>query len=387
MVSAEFSLRKLQRKIATDGLTKSIIAAGELFFRKRLGRTVCDPLVKHNFIRTVSRNDLQRYTTRTFRVSNDSEKITPFVSVINGGYVLPETGLVLTTDFEIIEESTAPPRRAKQAIMAALSRQFFFGDFPLRPLLFPPTSVRIANSKPTDAVASLIPRYQNYYHWMITEVPKIRYLSRYAEHYDENVTLLIPANSPHYVTETLELLGWPSSRVAHINGPTLVPQKLLIPSWSMEPVDYSWVRKKILASINKQAIGTTVPSTADNNVYVSRANAIERRVVNEDEVVNVLSEFGFSRYLLEERSVAENASLFDNADIVVGPHGAGLTDIIFSTDSTLVELFGAKIKDPYKRLAAEVGVEYESMLCHPDSSDIVVDTDALADRISTILEK
>jgi capsular polysaccharide biosynthesis protein len=320
-------------------------------------------------------------------MSSSTEKATPFVSTVEGGYILPETGLVLTPDFKIIEESTASPNRARQATMAALSRQLFFGDFPLRQLLFATSTVRVADSNFTGPVAPLIPRYQNYYHWMITELPKIRYLIMYEKQCDEEIILLVPESSPRYVAETLELLNWPTSRVAYIKDPAHIVQNLLIPSWSIGPTDYSWLSKNILKSISNRSTGITEPSTTGNNVYVSRANAIERRVVNEDEVMDVLSQFGFSRYLLEERSVAENASLFANADIVVGPHGAGLTDIIFSSDATLVELFGAKVKDPYRRLAADVGVEYESMLCHPDSSDIVVDTDALADRISTILEK
>ena len=387
MISTEFSLRKLQRKVAADGIAESIVAAGELFFRKRLGRTVFDPLTKHNFITTLSRSDLQRYATRTSGVSNDTEKITPFVSAIDGGYVLPETGLVLTNDFGVVEESTAPPRRAKQATMAALSRQLFFGEFPLRQLLFATSTVRVADSNFTDPVAPLIPRYQNYYHWMITEVPKIRYLRAYEAQRDEAITLLVSADSPPFVSETLELLGWPSSRVAYISEPTHVTQKLLIPSWSMRPADYLWISNEILSNIHQNGMKMIDSSNSGKNVYVSRANAIERRVVNEDEVVDALSDFDFSRCLLEDNSLAENASLFANADIVVGPHGAGLTDIIFSSDATLIELFGEKIKDPYEILAKDVGIEYEALYCQPESTDIIVDTDALRERVSAILDR
>jgi len=116
-------------------------------------------------------------------------------------------------------------------------------------------------------------------------------------------------------------------------------------------------------------------------VYVSRANDIERRVVNEDEVLSVLSEFGFKRYRLEERSLVENAQLFADADVIVGPHGAGLTDIVFAGDGTLIELFGEKVKKPYRLLADTVGVDYEAMYCSPNSTDILVDTEELSKRI------
>jgi capsular polysaccharide biosynthesis protein len=105
-------------------------------------------------------------------------------------------------------------------------------------------------------------------------------------------------------------------------------------------------------------------------------------VLNEDAVMDVLSEYGFSKYHLEDRSVQANARLFNEADVVVGPHGAGLTDIIFAEDCTLVELFGEKVKQPYQALADTIGIDYRPMFCMADSADIVVDTDELESTIS-----
>jgi capsular polysaccharide biosynthesis protein len=123
-----------------------------------------------------------------------------------------------------------------------------------------------------------------------------------------------------------------------------------------------------------------------NNVYVSRSGAVERRVLNENEVMNVLSEYGFERYCLENQSLSENVQLFSQADLVVGPHGAGLTDIIFANDCTLLELFGEKVKQPYELLAETLGVNYEPMYCQADSADVVVDTEQLELRVSQLVE-
>jgi capsular polysaccharide biosynthesis protein len=170
--------------------------------------------------------------------------------------------------------------------------------------------------------------------------------------------------------------------VVHATEPAYTVRNLVVPSYpERHTSDFTWIRDEILDAVSGESV-----SNDENNVYVSRANAIERQVLNEKEVMDVLSEFGFSRYLLENRSVAENARLFAEADVVVGPHGAGLTDIIFAGDCTLLELFGEKVKEPYELLAETLGIEYEPIYCTAEAADIVVDTDKLEKRVSRLVE-
>lgn len=379
MIPTEFSGRKLRRKLAADGPVETVRAAGDLVTRKRLGRPVFDPLVKRDIVRTLPREEL-RCRAKTVDVPN-SVFPTPFTSVITNGVVLTETGLVLTEAFEVVEESAAGPEQAQQAMMAMLSRELFYGVLPLRGLLFGSwdTESPTPNSGP---IAPLIPRYpDNYYHWMVETVPKIRYLRAF-EAEQEPVTLLISADAPPFVDEALNLLGWPDSRIVRVNHESYHVSELLVPSFpDRRPADFKWLREEILESASDHI------RESGKNIYVSRANGIERRVVNEDEVMDVLTEFDFERYLLEERSLAENARLFADADVIVGPHGAGLTDIVFAGDATLIELFGEKVKQPYKLLAEAVGVDYEAMHCTPESADIVVDIQELFERVSRACEE
>jgi len=379
MIPTEFSGRKLRRKLAADVPVETVRAAGDLVTRKRLGRPVFDSLVKRDVVRTLPRNELRR-RAKTVDVPNSASP-KPFSSLITNGIVLTETGLVLTEAFEILEESAAGPEQAQQAMMAMLSRELFYGMLPLRGLLFGSWDTESLNPD-SGPIAPLIPRYpDNYYHWMVETVPKIRYLRAF-ETEQEPVTLLISADAPPFVDETLDLLGWPDSRVVRANHDIYRVTELVVPSFpDRRPADFKWLREEILESAPDH-----IPESG-NNVYVSRSNGVERRVVNEDEVMDVLSKFGFERYLLEERSLAENARLFADADVIVGPHGAGLTDIVFAGDATLIELFGEKVKQPYKLLAEAVGVDYETMYCTPESTDIVVDVEELDERVARALEE
>lgn len=378
MIPTEFSGRKLRRKLATDGPVETVRAAGDLVTRKQLGRPVFDPLVNRDIVRTLPREELRRWA----KVVNvpDSAPPKPFASLITNGVVLTETGLILTDAFEILEESAAGPEQAQQAMMAMLSRELFYGVSPFRGLLFGPWGTELSNLN-SEPVAPLIPRYpDNYYHWMVETVPKIRYL-RVFEAEQEPVTLLIPADTPPFIDETLDLLGWPDSRVKRAEHGSYRVSELVVPSFpDRRPSDFEWLREEMLESAPSH-----IPEDG-NNIYVSRANDVERRVVNEDEVMDVLLEFDFERYLLEERSLAENARLFADANVIVGPHGAGLTDIIFTKDCTLVELFGEKIKQPYEELANTLDINYEPMYCQPQSVDIIVDTAKLKQKISDLVE-
>ena len=378
MIPTEFTRRKLQRKLAADGLVETVLAAGDLLMRKRLGRPIFDPVLRQNIVRTLPREEL-RFQAKTVDVP-DSVLPTPFSSLVTNGVVLTETGLVLTETFEIIEESAASPEQAQQAMMAMLSRELFYGVFPYRGVLFGAQGTELPNLD-SEPVAPLIPRYpDNYYHWMVEAVPKIRYLRAF-EAEQEPVTLLIPGDAPPFVSETLDLLGWPDSRIKRAEYESYCVSELVVPSFpDRRPADFKWLREEILENAPDN-----IPESG-NNIYVSRANSVERRVVNEDEVMDVLSEFGFKRYLLEERSLAANARLFADADVIVGPHGAGLTDIIFAGNSTLVELFGKKIKQPYRLLADTIELNYDPMYCTPDAVDMVVDTEELAERVASAVE-
>lgn len=381
----DISYRKFRRKVAADGLSSTLVSAADLVFRKKVGRSVVDPLLDAGVLRTVSRAELGERASRTHSLGDGAGTLSPpFVVDVGPGYVLPPTGLALTDSLEIIEETAAAPDHARQATMACLSRQAFFGDRSvLSGLLRSDRSVFESTAVPVDTAIPISPRYPNYYHWLIETAPKIRYGEAYERATGAEVTLLVPGDAPPYVDETLELLDWSSDGIVRATAPLYRVERLLVPSFPEPRIDdYRWLRTRILGSPSDRS-----PPTADPpNVYISRSDAIERRVVNEPAVVSMLREYGFESYRLEERSVAENARLFSEADLVVAPHGAGLADIVFSEDCAVVELFGSKVKQPYELLAETLGLEYGSVICEPRSTDIVVDVDELEATVRALID-
>ena len=88
-------------------------------------------------------------------------------------------------------------------------------------------------------------------------------------------------------------------------------------------------------------------------------------MINDAEIFHFLAGHGFER--LEPSSWEDNVTAFSEAEVVVGPHGAGLSNIIFApAGATLIEIFPGDRPFPYfYTAAAAAGVSYHALLATP----------------------
>ncbi len=77
-----------------------------------------------------------------------------------------------------------------------------------------------------------------------------------------------------------------------------------------------------------------------------------------------LARFGVEPVVLEGRSLGDQAALFADAELVVAPHGAGLTNLVFAPrDCRVVELLSdAYANWCFRYLAAASGFDYDCVL-------------------------
>jgi capsular polysaccharide biosynthesis protein len=125
--------------------------------------------------------------------------------------------------------------------------------------------------------------------------------------------------------------------------------------------------------------------SGDKRIYVSRQQVPAergRKVLNYETLERVLDEFRFESYTVEELPFAEQVQLFADADVIMGPHGAGLFNMIFSENPTIVELFPEGMLRPYFYFIAEMmNFEYAGVVTDAVGEDIRVDVDQLRQRL------
>jgi len=213
----------------------------------------------------------------------------------------------------------------------------------------------------------LTERGNGFHHWFYEVLPKLRWFERYKEATGTDPKLIVKSPLRGYQRRSLELMGYSSEDLLlHGNERTAVDRLLLAPhpirlkgnQLQAIPNELSWVGDRI-----RDAVPSDGERFADR-VYVSRADANRRQVVNERDLLDLLSKRGFEVYEPGRFSLAEQVQLFTGADVIVGPHGMAYTNLIYSNDATLVELFPERgATETYYVATAELGLSYEFVEC------------------------
>lgn len=119
-------------------------------------------------------------------------------------------------------------------------------------------------------------------------------------------------------------------------------------------------------------------------IYISRAKRGLRSILNEDLLMEFLSQYGFKKFCLETMSMADKIELFYDAEYVIGAYGAGMANLIFSENTRVVELFPTNFVAPnYYFLSHSLGHHY--LYCcgkeHDINKNFEVDISAIANAL------
>jgi capsular polysaccharide biosynthesis protein len=125
-----------------------------------------------------------------------------------------------------------------------------------------------------------------------------------------------------------------------------------------------------------------------NLIYISRKKAPQgRRILNESELFDSLKKLGFEEYVLEDLSALQQIDIFYDAKLVVAPHGAGLTNLIFSHQVKILELFQMKYITPnYYYLAKSMEHDYAYWTAPVDIENPWADFTVNIDEVIGILK-
>lgn len=157
----------------------------------------------------------------------------------------------------------------------------------------------------------------NYFHWITDTISKLKVLE---DHYPNVKNVIINKTVHSFQIESLKIYKENFDFYESSDESIICVKNLIIPNTSgasYQKIEYLRQKFKFENQISKR-------------IFVSRKNAKKRKIINENQVYDYLKMYGFEKVILEEIAFDDQVKIFSQAEIVVAPHGAGLTNIIFS---------------------------------------------------------
>jgi len=186
----------------------------------------------------------------------------------------------------------------------------------------------------------------NYGHWLVDSLPRLALLDQVHDPAD----CLFVVNQQkseamqRVVVDSLGLAGLGDEQILFRTWAPKTYERLTV----LGTIARHPVAKAPLAIDYLEQLGAQVPAAGDERIYVSRAKADRRRLVNDAEVLKVLAAHGYRVVHPEELDLAGQIALFRSATHVVADLGAALANLAFSPQGvTVVALATETMKHDY----------------------------------------
>jgi hypothetical protein len=232
---------------------------------------------------------------------------------------------------------------------------------------------------------------RNYFHWMTQSLPAIAYaLQRMSQ--NEDLAVALPPLE-RWQEESLRYLGYQHVKRFTIHDPAR--------QYSFRRIEYNEILNGGAAFCLSETARKTyvrlgsvlkMPSVSNKKIYVARVDAPTRRMRNEDLLVDHFQREGFEIVVPGMHSLLEQIRIFQNAHLVVGAHGAGMTNIVFCRPGTIVyELLPSHYTNAcFCNLAHVCGLRYWADAFHsegeglPNLRDWEVNSQSVFERLMEI---
>lgn len=319
-------------------------------------------------------NTIEEKTHQAFAVSQNCAQSKYYLLSITNAYVMSHRGWVLTKNREILLESLYRPD---------INDSKGINDIVIWP------KPKLVHEKLISANKPWI--VKNYYHWMLEFLPKI---SVFLDPPDEamaellkDAKIILPFSPSGWMSQSLTMLGISEEQVYVAPREHLKVDQLIfiseygnlynLPFWAIK-----WLRNRFSSYMN-------ISGLESKRIYITRRKAATRHVQNEDQVLQMLSRYGFRDVILEDMSLADQIALFSQAEVIVGPHGAGFSNLVFSTGATLIDIFEPKhVNACFYSLCYDSGQYYWYLMAETvDDVNMHVDVDKLERTLELALQE
>jgi hypothetical protein len=204
--------------------------------------------------------------------------------------------------------------------------------------------------------------YGNYFHWIAQCVPTIASYHDFPD-FPCGEVLLRPLSQLQL--RALQLAGIPLTSCTVITEPTAIDVAditycSLLSNYTPSSFTPSSFSLAVFDRMAERALPNTPMTEAPRLIYVWRIDSPTRPMRNEDDLVDLLISYGIEPVILNGLRLDDQIALFRNARLIIGPHGAGLCNIVFCRPgAVLYELFPSHWVNPcMNQLAQARGLNY-----------------------------
>ena len=186
--------------------------------------------------------------------------------------------------------------------------------------------------------------YTNYFHWVCDSILLIEGVRKYEKKIDRKIKLIVNDNLTQYQREYLEALNyseedlifWKDYKKSSIRN--LVVVKSRRTGTNMDEIvsahGMNWLKKSLLLKVDYTG------EKVKKRVFLTRQHESCRRIINFNCIEPILKKYDFQIVNTEGLSVLDQVQLFHKMKFLIAPHGAGLTNMIFSESLSIIELIG-----------------------------------------------
>lgn len=225
----------------------------------------------------------------------------------------------------------------------------------------------------------------NYYHWLQLTLPLLRLYQKLAPEVKIDAYYVGPSRLAKVQEETLAVFG---VRKEQIIREACRAERMLNVIYQhrpqhenmryRDPWGHEFIRKTFCQ----------LPDPGQpKKIYVQRKNVRNRQLKNEPQIAAFLSTLGFIPVRMDGLTVAEQARLFAGADVIIGVHGAALTNILFARKGAkVIELFPPEVQEPGMFTAATHSeLDYSFLLGRSGSSNHLDNFTIPIDKLRALL--
>ncbi len=199
-----------------------------------------------------------------------------------------------------------------------------------------------------------------YFHWITDALTRLIASEQYTKGY--HVILPISYKKYPFVLKSLELLNYEIFWYSEDERVSI--DQLILPTQTAIPGNYNEeLLKKLRAKFIKN-------NNTSKIIYISRKNASQRYINNEDELIDLLVQYGVDVHIFENYEFEEQIELMSKAKCVIGLHGAGLTNMLFMPEGGMVLEIrneGDAENNCYFSMASALDLDYYYILGKGDS--------------------